>query len=116
MRRGKEIKKPLNAEASYNWTTLDISGDLVVGGAFGCLQNTDYHPWMVFESAEEITIAAVAKLPYMMAVLSETLRSYPPVLANLPRSVPEGGAMIAGRYVLGGVSALLPTYLYDVWF
>jgi cytochrome P450 len=30
----------------YNWTTFDIIGDLAFGEPFGCLQNSDYHPWV----------------------------------------------------------------------
>jgi cytochrome P450 len=30
----------------YNWTTFDIIGDLAFGEPFGCLKNSDYHPWV----------------------------------------------------------------------
>lgn len=30
----------------YNFTTFDVIGDLVYGESFGCLQNSDYHPWL----------------------------------------------------------------------
>ena len=58
-----------------------------------------------FRSREEITMTSVNKLSYMLAVLNEALRMYPPVTSGLVRVVPEGGAMVAGRWVAGGVSS-----------
>ncbi|OLN83352.1 Isotrichodermin C-15 hydroxylase 10 [Colletotrichum chlorophyti] len=39
-------RKDLNMVAWYNWTTFDIIGDLALGEPFGCLQNSEYHPWV----------------------------------------------------------------------
>lgn len=36
----------LNMREWLNWTTFDIIGDLGFGSAFGCLENSDYHPWV----------------------------------------------------------------------
>ncbi|KAJ4857898.1 cytochrome p450 domain-containing protein [Trichoderma breve] len=52
-----------------------------------------------FNSAEDITITSVQHLTYMLAVLDEVMRMYPPVVSGLPRLTAEGGAMIAGEYV-----------------
>ena len=30
----------------YNWTTFDVIGDLVYGEPFGCLQNSEFDPWL----------------------------------------------------------------------
>lgn len=30
----------------YNWATFDIIGSLVYGESFGCLEKSDYHPWL----------------------------------------------------------------------
>ena len=36
-----------NLREWYNYTTFDIIGDLSFGaGGFGCLRNSDYHPWI----------------------------------------------------------------------
>ncbi|KAI5926239.1 cytochrome P450 [Camillea tinctor] len=64
----------------YNWTTFDIMGDLAFGEPFGCLENTDYHPW----------VAAVFGAVKRNALLSLTGRF--PLIASLlvkmiPRSV-----------------------------
>ena len=59
-----------------------------------------------FRHAEDITLAGVSGLTYMLAVLDESLRIYPPVPADLPRLVPAEGCMIAGQWVPGGVRDL----------
>lgn len=41
-------KKPLNAEEWYNWATFDITGDLIFGESFDCLEGAAYHPWVEF--------------------------------------------------------------------
>lgn len=60
-----------------------------------------------FNSAEDITITSVQHLTYMLAVLDEVMRMYPPVVSGLPRLTAEGGAMIAGEYVPEDVSYIL---------
>ncbi len=59
-----------------------------------------------FKSADQIDLTSVNKLSYMLAVLNEALRMYPPVTSNLVREVPAGGAQIAGHYVAEKVSAI----------
>lgn len=39
-------KNPLNMREWLNWTTFDIIGDLAFGSSFGCLENSNYHPWV----------------------------------------------------------------------
>lgn len=50
--------KALNMAAWYNYTTFDIIGDLAFGEPFGCLQNSQYHPYvrLIFDSARAGTI------------------------------------------------------------
>ncbi|KAF9879140.1 hypothetical protein CkaCkLH20_03373 [Colletotrichum karsti] len=43
---GVSSKGPLDLVAWYNFTTFDIIGDLAFGESFGCLENSDYHPWV----------------------------------------------------------------------
>ncbi|KAI0025684.1 putative cytochrome P450 [Xylariomycetidae sp. FL0641] len=55
-----------------------------------------------FNNSDEITINTVNHLSYMLAVLNEALRMYPPVTSALVRNVPPEGASIAGHFVHGG--------------
>lgn len=55
-----------------------------------------------FESDDEITSERVAKLPYLAAVMRESLRIHCPSPASAGRLVPEGGAEIDGRFVPAG--------------
>ncbi|KAK1570070.1 cytochrome P450 [Colletotrichum navitas] len=45
-------KRALNMVAWYNFATFDIMGDLAFGEPFGCLERSDYHPWVssIFDS------------------------------------------------------------------
>ncbi|KAL6855679.1 cytochrome P450 [Trichoderma novae-zelandiae] len=52
-----------------------------------------------FTSEAEIDLLSVQKLGYMLAVLQETLRMYPPVAGAIPRKVQPGGDVICGGYV-----------------
>lgn len=57
-----------------------------------------------FTSEKNITVDALAKLPYLNACIDEGLRMYPPVSGGLPRKVPAEGATIAETWVPGNVS------------
>lgn len=56
-----------------------------------------------FSKDEEITFLAAGKLPYLNAIIEESLRMYPPAPAIGPRLVPEGGAVVNGEHIPGGV-------------
>ncbi|KAF2117930.1 cytochrome P450 [Lophiotrema nucula] len=55
-----------------------------------------------FKSDEEIDLLSVSKLDYMLAILDEALRIYPPAPNTGCRVVPKGGAIVAGKWVPGG--------------
>lgn len=57
-----------------------------------------------FDTAENINLTSVNKLPYMLACIEEALRIYPPVANGPPRVCPKGGARILGEYIPEGVS------------
>lgn len=47
-------------------------------------------------SSDSITLDEVHKAPYLVAVLQEALRYFPPVPTGFVRRVPEGGAVVSG--------------------
>lgn len=57
-----------------------------------------------FLTSSEISAVKCARMPYLNAVIEESLRLYPPVASSLPRLVPSGGDFIDGRFVSGNVS------------
>ena len=58
------------------------------------------------ESEDDLTAQNLAALPYLTAVLNESLRCYPPVPVGVWREVPEGGSAIAGQWVPAKVRQL----------
>ncbi|KAK3315756.1 cytochrome P450 [Apodospora peruviana] len=61
-----------------------------------------------FRREEEIDMHSVQKLKYMLAVLEEAMRMYPPVPPALPRTCQPGGDVICGRHVPEGT-------MLDIW-
>ena len=56
-----------------------------------------------FSTEGDITISSVSKLPYILAVVNEGLRMYPPVPIGLPRVVKGKGIVVDGKWVPGKV-------------
>lgn len=53
-----------------------------------------------FKSDAEITQKSVNDLTYMIAILTETMRIYPPTGFGIPRHIStKGGQVVAGGYV-----------------
>ncbi|THC89981.1 hypothetical protein EYZ11_010555 [Aspergillus tanneri] len=49
-----------------------------------------------FSRDDEITSAKCGRLPYLNAVIEESLRLYPPLVTSLPRLIPKGGDIVDG--------------------
>ncbi|KZL85141.1 cytochrome p450 [Colletotrichum incanum] len=60
---GIASKGPVDIMSWYNYTTFDIIGDLAFGESFGCLDKSDYHPWVkvIFENIKMLCLFNVAK-------------------------------------------------------
>nr|ACD39760.1 cytochrome P450 [Hypomyces subiculosus] len=57
-----------------------------------------------FSSEDEITLTGTGHLKYLNAVITESLRMFPPFAGASPRQVPRGGATIAGEFIPAGTS------------
>lgn len=72
-----------------------------------------------FSSLDDMGLESLAKQKYLMAVLQEGLRMYPPVPSELPRVVPAGGAVVCGEWIPGGTKLgvhHLSTYRNEEYF
>jgi hypothetical protein len=52
-----------------------------------------------FTADSEINFRNTANLPYLAAVIEESLRMYPPFVTKLPRLVPPGGGIVDGHWL-----------------
>ncbi|MCJ1373424.1 hypothetical protein MMC20_004652 [Loxospora ochrophaea] len=86
-------------------------------GTINCLlQNTQKMATLTseirsrFGSEQEINAMSTKDLSYLNAVLQEGLRMCPPVPDNMRRVVPQKGAIIANRFVPGGIVVSMPCW------
>ncbi|RYP06150.1 hypothetical protein DL764_003326 [Monosporascus ibericus] len=56
---------PVNMREWLNWTTFDVIGDLGFGSAFGCLEKSDYHPWVHLIAHNLIANSVMQALRYL---------------------------------------------------
>jgi cytochrome P450 len=87
----------------------ETTATLLFGAIYHLIQNPRVMQLLTEEirgalAAEgEICIMTASRLKYMLTVLDESLRLYPPVPTGLPL-VPEEGDVIYGKFVPAGVS------------
>jgi cytochrome P450 len=103
---------------------IPAGSDTIATTISGCLYLLLKHPNTLerlrkelegeFRSESDITIARLAGLPYVRAVIDEALRMYPPISGELRRAVPPEGAVVCGNFIPGGtiisVYALAASY------
>lgn len=90
----------------------ETNASLLSGATYYLLQNPDClrraqsELRTVFDKEEKITLSSVSTpnlLPYLEAVIHESMRCYPSVPATLPRRTGPEGATIDGKFVPGKV-------------
>ncbi|KAF2817316.1 benzoate 4-monooxygenase cytochrome P450 [Mytilinidion resinicola] len=60
----------------FNYTTFDVTGDLMFGESFGCLRDSQLHPWiaLIFASMKALAfLGAVNQYPAFSAVLQKMI-------------------------------------------
>lgn len=107
------------AEIGSTFGILMIAGSettatLLSGCLFLLLKNPDVL-WKLqrevrgaFANEADISVTRVNSLPYLLAVLEESLRYYPPVPVALGRRTPPEGTTICGQWVPGGIAVGIP--------
>ncbi|RSL59492.1 hypothetical protein CEP53_005776 [Fusarium sp. AF-6] len=106
-------ERPVDIISWYNYTTFDVIGDLAFGEPFGCLDNSDYHPWVriIFEMARFGTVNQTAGyFPLLRSVLTSILSTKAGITE--PQLLKNCGALIVGgsettATLLSGVTYLL---------
>ena len=92
----------------------DTTGNALLVGAFHLLRNTEAHATLKTEIDAAWAGAGpfgpemrtLESMPYLNAVIKESLRLSVGVVSGLPRVTPPGGANIAGVAIPGGVSSV----------
>ena len=106
-------------EMGENSNVLIVAGSettatLLSGTTFWLLKNPETYAKLTheirstFRNEEDITMVSVNKCRYLLAVLNEGLRIYPPVPSGLGRICPEGGDIVDGYGVPEKVGASCP--------
>ncbi|KAL2867498.1 cytochrome P450 [Aspergillus lucknowensis] len=88
--------------AGSETTSSALCGTTYLLCRFGKLDKAVAEVREAFASPDQIDLLAVSRLPYLTAVIDETLRMYPAVPGQPPRVVPERGATVCGRFVPAG--------------
>ncbi|KAJ5317205.1 hypothetical protein PENANT_c059G08193 [Penicillium antarcticum] len=94
----------------------ETTAALLSGCTYYLLRNRDKYERLLreirgaFNSLPMIKLTSLVELPYLNAVLTETMRVYPPIPSMLPRIVPEGGAIINDKFVPENVSVSISLF------
>ncbi|EZF31456.1 hypothetical protein H101_04936 [Trichophyton interdigitale H6] len=100
------------AELTSNAAALMIAGSettatTLTAGTYFLLKNPSVYQRLVqeirssFKEEKDITISELDNLPYLAAVLTETLRIFPPVPGIMTRVIPKEGKHLCGYWLPG---------------
>jgi cytochrome P450 len=115
MRNDKDGRQMSKGEIEANGEILIVAGSETIASLLSgatyylcknpkTLQKLTTEVRNAFDNDQDIDINSVNKLDYLLAVLQESLRMYPPAPGSIPR-VTTNGDTIAGKWVPPGVSA-----------
>lgn len=96
--------EPIDMMAWYNFITFDIIGDLAFGEPFGCLERSDYHPWIrtIFISARLGTVVQTANHYPWLKKLMLNLLSTKSARASRGKNLNNAKKKVQRRMDLGG--------------
>ncbi|KAL9097591.1 MAG: hypothetical protein Q9165_000487 [Trypethelium subeluteriae] len=111
--RHNDEKGLTHPEIESNSEVLIVAGSettatLLSGATYYLLRNPRVMKKLVeevrtsFTQEEEINLTGVNRLVYMLAVLDEALRIYPPAAGSITRVVPTSGGTVGGKWLPGG--------------
>jgi cytochrome P450 len=107
--KGVTFEEMLSNSATLIQAGSETTATLLSGALFllvnhpGKMQKLVDELTTAFASDKDMTIENTDRLPYLAAVLEESLRLYSPAVPSFPRQVPKDGATIDGGYVPAGV-------------
>ncbi|KAI1750503.1 cytochrome P450 [Xylaria castorea] len=105
----------LTSEEIYNNAELfmtagtETTASLLTGTTYYLMKNPDKMKILTdeirrrFKSNEEMTFEALGQLEYLNACLREGLRVYPSIPTAIPREIAEGGNVVMGKWLPGGI-------------
>ncbi|KAI2781641.1 putative cytochrome P450 [Daldinia loculata] len=83
---------PLNMREWLNWTTFDVIGDLGFGSSFGCLDKSDYHPWV------KLVANSVMQTAFMSALADMGLKPAVRMLLRLKKlAITDNQALVRAK-------------------
>ncbi|KAH7138814.1 cytochrome P450 [Dendryphion nanum] len=113
---GRGLSRPeMDANSSlFMMAGTETTATVLSGFTYLLLSNPDVKQKLVeeirgaFSSSDDMSMEAIATLPYLNACIKETLRRYPPVVAGLPHLTPSDGSTICGQFVPPGTVVSTP--------
>lgn len=119
--KGEELNLEMGEILAESGVILNAGSDTTTSALTSTLFLIFKHPHVLKRLREELdtvileagaipTYDSLSKLPYLRACIEESLRLRPASSLGLPRIVPAGGRMIAGRFIEEGVTVSVPTY------
>jgi cytochrome P450 len=118
--KGENIKWNFSDVVVEVWSVIWAGSDTTATALTAIFYHLHKHPTKLAKLRQEIDTAfeqgllenpvrfsAARKLPYLHAVVMESMRIHPSTGAGFPREVPSGGVQLCGTFVPGDVEVLM---------